>query len=893
MTDGFYPVVNHIIHAADGTFYGLCDEGLFRMDHEKSAGLRQGGVHWTKIALTNGIGADVGRNIVQGVEWRRHLILVCQPYPFTVSSLPSLIIYNLDTHRCIIPSNTHSYSFAASTPAGDLLITTDEGVRKLDKLALSNQLFHLLPPPYPYEAAASIHTDYLYFDNESSLWLVPPRNVVRIGKDGSQQQFSEAGGLPAGQTTAILEDRENNMWFTNEQNGISKLVTRHVQYYPQPAAGFTVTDISARSCSDSVWFYDAGKRNILLMTSHTKKLYHAAGFVPLAGHLLVGPRCAWLVGAREIYSLRLLPGQRFQTVLLFQDSSVIDGNACFDPDGNLILSSSKLTIVSNETIEQYPAPGYVDQAAVDGYHRLWTITRGHELSVYKIVDSAGAPRLRLLKKFDRELPDMSPRSLAVDGKGRIWIGSRDYGLFCFFFDDLRLLAYKQITIASGLSENFVNYLLCDPDNTIWACTPTGLNRIRFNAGHFTIEDVVHCNDSYQHIDKVLSSIGGTHWTLTREGFMRFDSSVEHNSSFQPPVLFSKVLADDKPVTHPDGESLNLPYDRNTLSFFIGTPAFTEEGRTRYTWLLEGSRNPEWSNPSTQSAINFVNLPPGSYVLRVRAQFPTGRYPEQRASYGFLIQPPWWQTWWFRSALVLILSTLIMLTVRNYIRRRLERQRIALEKKQAIEKERTRIATDMHDDLGAGLSRIKFLSETIGIKKQQHLPIEEEITSIREYSHEMIDKMGEIVWALNEKNDSLSDLLAYTRSYAAQYLLQAGILVTVETPENFPVLFVSGEFRRNIFLTIKETLHNIVKHAQAGQVWLTMDVGRQLTITIQDDGVGFDRGQVRPYSNGLTNMHHRIRDIGGSLVIQPRDNGDSGAQRPGGCKGTLIRIIAPL
>src|SRR6266513_3484421 len=106
---------------------------------------------------------------------------------------------------------------------------------------------------------------------------------------------------------------------------------------------------------------------------------------------------------------------------------------------------------------------------------------------------------------------------------------------------------------------------------------------------------------------------------------------------------------------------------------------------------------------------------------------------------------------------------------------------ALEKKQAVEKERTRIATDMHDDLGAGLSQIKFLSETIGMRRQKHLPIEEEIDSIRTFSHEMIDKMGEIVWALNEKNDTLSDLLSYTRSYAVEYLVQNGLTCHFEEP----------------------------------------------------------------------------------------------------------------
>src|SRR4029078_5200124 len=147
----------------------------------------------------------------------------------------------------------------------------------------------------------------------------------------------------------------------------------------------------------------------------------------------------------------------------------------------------------------------------------------------------------------------------------------------------------------------------------------------------------------------------------------------------------------------------------------------------------------------------------------------------------------------------------------------EKEKVILERQQAIEKERTRIATDMHDDLDAGLSRIKFLSETIGIKKQKQTPFEEDISKSREYSHEMIDKMGEIVWALNEKNDSLSDLLSYSRSYAVEYLSQSGIECKVEVPDSFPAVFVSGEFRRNIYLVLKEALHNIVKHAQAGKV----------------------------------------------------------------------------
>ena len=106
---------------------------------------------------------------------------------------------------------------------------------------------------------------------------------------------------------------------------------------------------------------------------------------------------------------------------------------------------------------------------------------------------------------------------------------------------------------------------------------------------------------------------------------------------------------------------------------------------------------------------------------------------------------------------------------------------------------------------------------MGIKKQKQETIEDEITSIRHYSHEMIDKMGEIVWALNEKNDSLSDLFSYTRSYTVEYLSQNGLQSSIETPAQTPTTFVSGEFRSNVYLTVKEALHNIVKHSGASKV----------------------------------------------------------------------------
>jgi signal transduction histidine kinase len=329
-----------------------------------------------------------------------------------------------------------------------------------------------------------------------------------------------------------------------------------------------------------------------------------------------------------------------------------------------------------------------------------------------------------------------------------------------------------------------------------------------------------------------------------------------------------------------GTASTFRYNQNNLSFSVAAPSFVDERSIQYSCRLKGSRNNTWSAPSNNATFYFINLSPGDYTLQVRSDFPERLYPPQILSYSFSIDPPWWKTWWFRTGMGLCMLGVLFVLIRFYYSRKLEKQKAILERKQVLEKERSRIATDMHDELGSGLSRIKFLSEMIGIKKQKLEPVEEDIDKIKQYSHEMIDKIGEIVWALNEKNDSLIDLLAYTRVYAMQYLSENGIQCTVETPGQLPSLVISGEFRRNIYLTVKEALHNVVKHARAKEVIIHIEMDHSLFISISDDGNGFDQNNIRPYGNGLNNMKKRIESIEGTLQWK---NGN----------GTTVEFSVPL
>jgi signal transduction histidine kinase len=391
-----------------------------------------------------------------------------------------------------------------------------------------------------------------------------------------------------------------------------------------------------------------------------------------------------------------------------------------------------------------------------------------------------------------------------------------------------------------------------------------------------VENITKQNNIYQSVFTIVSDKDNNVWGLVSNGVIKITPEKKEISNYSPTLMVSMLKAGKDTITN----GTSLTHKQNNLSFNFTATSFLNEKQVLYSYRLQGGTNNQWSEPSNNTTVSFIDLPPGDYSLDIKANFPAGRYAEQSISYKFSITPAWWQTWWFKSIASLLIIGLLIIGFRLYYRRKLEKKMAILEKQQAVEKERTRIATDMHDDLGAGLSRIKFLSETIGIKKQQHEPIEEDVNKIREYSHEMIDKMGEIVWALNEKNDSLSDLLSYTRAYTMEYLAQNGINCKTEMPDNFPSVFVSGEFRRNVFLTIKEALHNVVKHSQATEVKLTVNINHHLTIDLKDNGTGFDQNNIRSFSNGLSNMESRVKEIGGKIEIRNK-------------QGTVVNLSIPL
>jgi signal transduction histidine kinase len=221
----------------------------------------------------------------------------------------------------------------------------------------------------------------------------------------------------------------------------------------------------------------------------------------------------------------------------------------------------------------------------------------------------------------------------------------------------------------------------------------------------------------------------------------------------------------------------------------------------------------------------------------------------------------------------ILNTFSFKLVNDY-RRKLESKVDEIQR--AIIEERRRISSELHDDLGTNLSAIALMS---GVMKQDlHTERAERISIIAQQS---LDKINEIVWSLNPKNDNLDNLIVFIRKYAMEYFEPTTIRCTVKLPNEIPNSLIKGEHRRNVFFAVKEALYNIIKHAEATEVELIFSVKNNvLFVVIHDNGRGIPVGELNRFGNGLNNMQNRMKNINGNFNIENHE-------------GTKITITVPV
>lgn len=462
-------------------------------------------------------------------------------------------------------------------------------------------------------------------------------------------------------------------------------------------------------------------------------------------------------------------------------------------------------------------------------------------------------------------------ALHVDRANRLWCGTSQ-GVVRI--DDVRsdrphLVRY---TTTEGLSDNMVGTLTEDESGRLYIGTLRGVDRLNPESGRirrFTTGDGLAALETRA----AYRDRHGTLWFATSRGVSQLVPRPDPAAP-APTALLQSVSIDGMPQNLPDlgaaaAGPLTAVSARSRVEIEFFALSFQPGETVRYQYRLDGIDT--WSPPSEQASVIYPHLPHGTYRFVVRAIGGNGAPGSTPAALTFTIPPPLWAQWWFLATA----ATGIILAVHAGYRYRLAR---LLE----IERIRTRLAMDLHDDIGSTLSQVAVLSEVARNRVVQDRRLNELLERIAEISRQLIDAMSDVVWAINPERDSLRDLLQRMRRFATDTLDAPDIKCRFDGPGDDCDVRLDSHVRREVFLIFKEGIHNLLRYARCTRANLGLRIdGTSLVLTIADDGIG-----VGPlaYGNGLglRSMRERADRLGADLNI---------SSAPG--EGTTVRLVVPL
>jgi signal transduction histidine kinase len=357
----------------------------------------------------------------------------------------------------------------------------------------------------------------------------------------------------------------------------------------------------------------------------------------------------------------------------------------------------------------------------------------------------------------------------------------------------------------------------------------------------------------------------------------------------PPVVIESVLIDGQ-MQNSDALragaplAVTVPARKEGLEIRFASLNLAAPDKGRFKYQLVGYEKTAKERPGKVREVPYSKLPPGEYQFKVTACNEDDVWNPDFATLGVIVLPPFWRTWWFLSLTTVSLLGMIVGSVHYVSTQRLQRQVATLRQKEALEKERARIARDIHDQVGASLTQLSLLGELVEGDKNHPEEVAGHARQIEQTALETTRALDEIVWTVNPSNDTLDGLITYVCKYAQDYLAVAGLRYRLEAPPQLPSTPITPEVRHNVFLASKEAITNVVRHAQATAVSLRLRLEpSSFTLEIEDNGRGL--GGLDPRAaqtrNGLRNMRKRMEDIGGSFDMGPAQE-----------RGTVVRLTAP-
>lgn len=778
-------------------------------------------------------------------------------------------------------------------------------------------------------------------DAEGAFWVLGDRGVARL-REGEPSTYSPLPILGERSFLAPISlhvDRAQNVWVGTVWGVFVHFRHRkrfgHLEHNPDDrnSLGSGLVSALAESDDGTIWIGTIGggvnrwdRRSNSIRRVPTTSLGALSAGSDVVWDLVAAGDTIWAGTGSGLGVLR--PGEdRFR--FFYVDESVrltsprVTANTINDlalgPDGRLWISCpnpcSDTLRTFTPSAQGFGAVG-VPGLGVPGYLGLGNGSRLfiggwsgiHSLDVESGVAEAFAPRAGNL---DGVL------SLVESVDGGLWVGANS-GLYRF---DSHGTLLGRLTTDDGLPSNAVYGLVFDTQGLLWASTNRGLVRVdpaesvgslatgrelpaTPNAAQIrgdrppttsslSVLQVFDPSTGLRNLEfnrnAYLSGRDGTLYFGGDRGLTYFRPGEIRDNPYTPPVRITALLrAGSRGL---DVESIGrdavveIPPSEETFGFQFAALSYVNPHRNRYQIMLAGHED-RWRDLGTARQVTYSSVPPGTYEFMVRGANEDGVWGPEPARITVAVVPWFWETGWFRAVAGAALLSLIVGMTLVVTRARYRLQITSVRAARELEQERGRISRDMHDEVGASLTEIAILSDRIGrdAGTDEGNQVLEHVGRIGDKARVALDSIRGIIWATDPGNEDGSRVSAFLREYAGEVVEAAGVDGHFDFPPPGVVPRTSPEVRRTLFLVLKESLTNVLRHGRASRVDVRFVVdGRHLVLSVADDGVGFEieERSARAGHQGLGNMAHRAQESGGTFVVHSASG-----------EGTQVQVRVP-
>ena len=782
---------------------------------------------------------------------------------------------------------------------GGVWLFADRQLYRVREAAEPQPFGNLLP------VNAGVQVTSLYEDRKGRLWAgTPSDGLFYLDKQGWRRVLISHPSI-----LSISEDSEGNIWVGTQGGGLNRVRPRRLEIMGLDSGlPFDSVQSVCEDASGSIW---AVGHNGLLARSQEDGwalVSNDAGWqggqatcvaASTNGTVYIGTRNKGVIRYDKGIFAALCPARPpvARNVRMLMVSA--NGDVWVGPDtGKFIHRFRDGAFKAFE----FPTPLTLRALVEDTHKNVWVSSV--EGRLFRVRDD------RLTEETFQTLSEpFAIRCLHATRDGSLWIGYAGRGL-----GRLKDGRFLSIRVTEGLWDDYVSQIISDEQGRLWMAGNRGIFYVALKDFDALVENkVVHVRsvlfgrgEDQPNLqanlgfwpDAVCTGDGNVLMSmLTGVAILRPDRIEVPKQGAFPTVIervtvnARMVAASDSPIFYPksgQSELLNLRKVAHLSSVGPGVLqmevdytalSFAASDSLGFRYMLEGVDS-SWVEAGQRRTAYFGALRPGDYRFRVQSRTYDGEWIPSGAALSFTVLPFFWQTWWFQVACLFGFLAVTGGTIRAFERRRNQQRIERLEHEHAVERERMRIAKDLHDEMGPELTGITLLSDLAQGVDAPPDEIRSDVRKIGDMARGLSRSLSEIVWAVNPRNDSVESFVSYVCHFAEEYLRPAGIRCLMDIPGTSLTHELTMDVRHNLFMVIKEALNNVVKHASASQVQIRFEMNAEsFSLTLKDNGCGFkspvatmaDKGDCVlpgcPVGNGLENMRHRIESLGGRFTLQ--------------------------